>query len=110
MLHFIERSTYSRFPVVDDDGHFCGLLHFSDVREVIYDPAVSQLVTALDLGDAASTLVPMDMPLDKLLDLFHEQNISLLPVAGDSDSRRVVGVVEQRDLLRLLHQGMVDET
>ena len=35
--------------------------------------------------------------------VFTEQNIGLLPVGPDDRSRRILGVVEQRDLLRALH-------
>ena len=103
VLHFIERSTYNHFPVVDEEGHFVGMIHFSDIREVIYDPALCNLVTALDLADQDSVPVPMDLPLDELLKAFHEQDVGVLPVAPDARSRRVVGIVEQRDLLRALH-------
>ena len=103
VLHFIERSTYSHFTVVDDDSIFVGVIHFSDVRDVIYDPATRGLVTAVDLVDSAPIVVPMDMPLDQLLKVFTERNVGVLPVVESADDRHIVGVVEQRDLLRALH-------
>lgn len=103
VLHQIERSTYNHFPVVHENGDFAGVIHFSDVRDVIYDPTLSGLVTALDLADASSRPVPMDMPLRELLDRFTEQNVAALPVVEQADSNRVVGLVEQRDLFRALH-------
>ena len=103
VLHFIERSTYSHFPVVQDNGDLAGVIHFSDVRDVIYDPAMRELVTAVDLADPDSAIVPMDMPLNALLDEFTSHNVAVLPVTDRPDSRQVVGMVEQRDLLRTLH-------
>ena len=103
VLHQIERSTYSHFPVVRENGDFGGVIHFSDVRDVIYDPDLSALVTAVDLADPDSPPVPTDMPLRELLDLFTQLNVGALPVVEQADSRRLVGLVEQRDLLRALH-------
>lgn len=103
VLHEIERSTHAHFPVVHEDGSFAGVIHFSDVRDVIYDPTLSQLVTAADLADADSPTVPSDMPLRELLDLFTSHNVAVLPVVERPDSKRVVGLVEQRDLLKALH-------
>lgn len=103
VLHFIERSTYSHFPVVAEEGGFAGVIHFSDVRDVIYDPMLRDLVTAVDLTDSDSRTVPPDMSLQDLLDVFSHENVGVLPVAEDADRKRVVGVVEQRDLLRALH-------
>ena len=103
VLHFIERSTYSHFPVVDEDGVFAGVIHFADVRDVIYDPAMRELVTALDLADPDSDVVSMDMSLSELLAVFEGKNVGVLPVAERVNLRRIVGIVEQRDLLRALH-------
>ncbi len=103
VLHHIEHSTYSHFPVVYDNGDFAGMIHFSDVRDVIYDPGISALVTAVDLADPDSAVVPMDLPLAELLHRFTQQNVGVLPVVERPDSKRIVGLVEQRDLLRALH-------
>lgn len=103
VLHFIEGSTYNHFTVVDDDSVFVGVIHFSDVREVMYDPATRGLVTAVDLVGPGSVVVPMEMPLEELLKVFTEQNVGVLPVVESAQDRHIVGVVEQRDLLRALH-------
>ena len=103
VLHEIERSTFSHFPVVHEDGAFAGVIHFSDVRDVIYDPALSELVTAIDLADPELVPVPVDLSLKELLARFTELNVAVLPVIGAEGDRRVVGLVEQRDLLRALH-------
>ncbi len=104
VLHAVERSTYSHFPVVDDDEAFAGVIHFSDVRDVIYDPTLSELITAVDLADPNSISVPTDMTLTKLLDAFTSQNVGVLPVVERTGGKRIVGIVEQRDLLRALHR------
>ncbi len=103
VLHFIERSTYNHFPVVYEDGDVAGVIHFSDVRDVIYDPTLRDLVTAVDLADPDSAVVPPDMALTHLLEIFSGTNVGVLPVAESSGSKRILGVVEQRDLLRALH-------
>ncbi len=103
VLHHIERSTHAHFTVVTDTNDFVGVIHFSDVRDVIYDPALTELLTAVDLADTDSPTVAMDLPLRKLLDVFTRLNVGVLPVVERSDGRRVVGLVEQRDLLRALH-------
>ncbi len=102
VLHFIEKSIDAHFPVLHADGTFAGVIHFVDVRDVIYDPAVRNLITAIDLADAATTVVPADMPISELFDVFHRENTSLLPVVEVEGDKHVIGVVEQRDVLRVL--------
>lgn len=105
VLHFIERSTHSHFPVVNDDGTLAGVIHFGDVREVVYDPALRDLVTAIDLAAADSTVVPLSMSLEELVDVFRHHNVAVLPVVESLESKRVVGLVEQRDLLRAVQKN-----
>jgi len=105
VLHFIERSTYTHFPVRNERGDLAGVIHFSDVRDVIYDPSLRDLVTAIDLADTDSPVVSPDMALAELLGLFHEANVAALPVCEREGSRRVIGLVEQRDLLNALHRN-----
>jgi CBS-domain-containing membrane protein len=71
---------------------------------MIYDPVMRDLVTAYDLADAETPAVQTDMPLDDLLRVFHNANTGMLPVIDKGGSRRCVGLVEQRDLLRTLHR------
>ena len=81
------------------------MIHFSDVRDVIYDPAWAELVTAIDLADPNSAVVETDMPLTNLLDVFTRQNVAVLPVVEQRGGKRIVGIVEQRDLLRAVHSS-----
>jgi len=104
VLHFIERSTYTHFPVCNEAGDLAGVIHFSDVRDVLYDPSLRDLVTAIDLADTSSPVVSPGTPLTELLGLFHEANVAALPVCEREGSRRVIGLVEQRDLLKTLHK------
>jgi len=103
VLNFIERSTHSHFPVVCEDGKLIGVIHFSDVRDVIYDPVMRDLVTAVDLADPKSRVVSPEVTLEELAQFFAEDNVAVLPVANEEESRRIVGLVEQRDMLRALH-------
>lgn len=105
VLRFMERSTYTHFPVLDEDGDLSGVIHFSDVRDVIYDPALSGLVTAVDLADTNAPVVYPDMPIAELLTHFDRDNVAVLPVCENQDSRRVIGLVEQRDLLNAMHRN-----
>ena len=89
---------------MQDDGTLFGMIHFSDLHDLIYDPAMADLVTALDIAEFESTTVPMDLPLPQLLEVFTSHHVGVLPVVESAGSRHIVGLVEQRDLLRMLHK------
>jgi len=103
VLHFIERSPFNDFAVVNENDQLVGLINLADIRDIIYDPAVRELVTAVDLVEPDCPYALVDQPLTELLDQFHRVNVGCLPVVESPQSRKVVGMVEQRDLLRALH-------
>jgi len=105
VLRYVETSRYNDFPVADDNGMFIGMVHFSELRKIIYDPTLQELVTATDLADPESHLIPQGMSLEGLLDAFRDADTGLLPVVDTPGSRKIIGVVEQRDLLRALHKS-----
>ncbi len=102
VLRIVEHSRFDHFPVVDDQDHLQGVIHFSDLREFIYDPVLANLVTAADLSNPNTQPVLADLPLDQLMGVFQDRDVGSLPVVNDTESRQVIGVIEQRDLLRAM--------
>ncbi|MFQ5412194.1 MAG: CBS domain-containing protein [Phycisphaerae bacterium] len=103
VLNFAEQSRFNHFPVVDDGDRLVGVIHFSQIREILYDPTLSYLMTAMDLSNPRAGAVHADMPLAEAMRVFQEGDVGSLPVVETADSRHVVGIIEQRDLLRAVH-------
>jgi Kef-type K+ transport system membrane component KefB/predicted transcriptional regulator len=99
VLHFAESSRFNHFPVVDEDGAYVGMIHYSDLRHIIYTPEIRNLVTASDLARTDTPTVQRDTALQQIFDRFHDHDVGSIAVLEAPPSGRVVGVVEQRDLL-----------
>jgi len=109
VMTFVERSRFNHFPVVDPEGHLLGMVRFEDIRDVIYDPLTRDLITAIDLANPDIPLVTTDHALTDLLDLFSGGHYETLPVVDRVGSRKVLGIVEQRDLLHAMHHAGKDD-
>ncbi|MFH1726502.1 MAG: cation:proton antiporter [Elusimicrobiota bacterium] len=103
VLTFIERSRFHDFPVADAEGAYLGMVHFRKVRGQFYNPASVKLVTAGSLADKDTPTVIPGTELSELLELFHKHNLGEIAVVEDQLSKRLIGLIEQRDLLRVLH-------
>jgi Kef-type K+ transport system membrane component KefB/predicted transcriptional regulator len=104
VLEFIERSRFHDFPVVDSNGCYAGMVHFNKVRDRIYNPALIKLVTARVLADTETPVVTPDTEPAELLELFHKHNLGEIAVVEDRLTRKLIGLIEQRDLLREMYK------
>jgi len=105
VLRFVERSRFDHFPVTDANDDLIGVIRYSDLSQFIYDPVLANLVTAQDLSTSTVRSVPADMPLEESMAIFKNHDAGSLPVVSDSDSRHVIGIIEQRDLLNALRSS-----
>ena len=102
VLRFIERSRLDHFPVVDGQGRFVGTISLADVRDIIYRPELRALVTAQDLLEDDLVTASPDETLEELFEKFRAHKARDLIVL-DAQTGTVLGIVEQRDVLRAMH-------
>jgi CBS domain-containing protein len=108
VLHFIDRSHVDHFPVVDAHSRFLGTIDLADVREILYEPDARNLVTAQDLLEDARITAGPDEPLSELFEKLQAHRAHDLIVL-DEETDRVLGMVEQRDVLRAMHVEQTGE-
>ncbi|MCH8271311.1 MAG: cation:proton antiporter [Planctomycetes bacterium] len=103
VLRFVEQSRFNHFPVVDEQTRLVGIIHFHDIQGIIYDPHLVSLMTASDIAGPPGELVHADMPLTEVLAVFQQSNLGSMPVVESAGARRVIGILERRDVLRAAH-------
>ncbi|MFQ6040228.1 MAG: chloride channel protein [Candidatus Poribacteria bacterium] len=114
ILALEETSPTIDLPVVDDEGHFLGLVGFNDLRAVLLHDQVHSLVIAKDvMNTEVEVLNPHDSLADAMVK-FVNYDFDLLPVV-DANSRpaRLVGIARRADIMkryRLLLNPKLKET
>ena len=82
-------SRHNHFPVVDDHGACVGMIHYGDLRDIMYDPTLRELVTAHDLCRQTTAVTTLDVPLNELFKTFQESDIGCLAVVeGEGVAQR----------------------
>jgi len=100
LLKHIAHSRYDRFPVVDGQGQFIGMINYTEIRNLLFEPALVPLVVAGDLVTTASATLYPDQPLREALKVLRQhQDISYFPVVASDNPRRLLGILSQNDLL-----------
>jgi Kef-type K+ transport system membrane component KefB len=100
LLHLIAHSRYDRFPIIDSEGRFKGIIDYSDIRDVVFDPTLADLVVAEDLVKPEHLFVRPNQTLGEVLHLFKEhKDISYVPVLDEEEPDRLLGILSQNDVL-----------
>jgi len=100
VLHLVAHSRYDRFPVVDREDRFEGVIAYEDIRDMLFDPYTSNLVIAADLVKPLSLIAFPQQTLSEVLDMFREHpDASYLPVLDQADHGRLLGILSQNDVL-----------
>lgn len=105
LLRLIAHSRYDRFPVTDAENHFHGIIVYEDIRDILFDPSLSVLVIAIDLVRPDHPLVHPGQTLADVLAIFRAHpDISYLPVTDVEDANRLLGILNQNDVLASFRQ------
>jgi Kef-type K+ transport system membrane component KefB/predicted transcriptional regulator len=100
LLKHIAHSRYDQFPVVDDSNRFVGVIDYTEIRNLLFEPALVPLVVAGDLTVAAHYCLKPDQSLREALNVLQlHRNISYFPVVETDDAQHLVGILSQNDVL-----------
>jgi CBS domain-containing protein len=104
ILKVIEHSRYNLFPVVDANETFVGMISFQDVRDVLYDGIMKDLVIAKDIVNPTGPCIHSKATIQEALDMFQYEKIDMLPVIDDTTAKHLLGIVTQRDVLAVFKE------
>jgi CBS domain-containing protein/Kef-type K+ transport system membrane component KefB len=100
LLQFIAHSRYDRFPVVDYEGRFLGMIDYTEIRNLLFEPDLVPLVVAGDLVSSASPTLYPDQSLRTALEVVQQhRNVSYFPVTDSNNPQKLVGIISQNDIL-----------
>jgi Kef-type K+ transport system membrane component KefB/predicted transcriptional regulator len=100
LLRQIAHSRYDRFPVVDQEDRFVGMVDYSEIRSLLFEPSVAQLIVASDLVHTARAQLNPDQSLRQALEVVRQHpDISYFPVVDPDRGSSLLGILSQNDLL-----------
>ncbi len=100
LLQFIAHSRYDRFPVVDTEGRFLGMIDYPEISSLLFEPDLVPLVVAGDLVSTATPNLHPDQSLRDALDVVQQHpNVSFFAVTASDNPSKLVGIVSQNDIL-----------
>ncbi|MBN2231476.1 MAG: chloride channel protein [Deltaproteobacteria bacterium] len=108
ILQFLPRSRNTTFPVVDDAGLLAGILSIQDVRELVYEEGLKELVVAKELATTQVVTVTAADNLERAMKKIGSRNIDYLPVVEAGEPRRIIGMLSRRDIIAAYNRSLLD--
>lgn len=92
LTDIIAGTTQLAFPVKDATGRLTGILTMQDVRNVLFENTLFELVVVRDLARAPVTLTP-DASLYDALMLFVDRDLAQIPVVDPENQDDILGLL-----------------
>ncbi len=95
------------YPVVDAKGDMVGVISLQDVRKVLYEEYIKEIVTVGELAtEDVLTLTPEDN-LATALHHFAEMDIEEIPVVDIENPKKVVGMLRRGDVISVYNKEIL---
>ncbi len=87
------------FPVVNDGGEMTGIFSINDVRDILIERDLDNLLIIKEIANDNVPVVGIDENLATVLQKFAEHEVDTLPVVEKDDSRNLLGMIRRRDVI-----------
>ena len=98
----LEAISYSKnfyFPVLDNKGDMTGILSFSDIREVIFEEQLGDLLVAGELANPKVISLTPQQNLNEAMEIFSQLDVDQLPVVRSEDKLKVIGMLTRSEMM-----------
>jgi CBS domain-containing protein len=98
------------YPVVDEASHPIGIISFLEIKQFFMTGGLERLVLACDLmTDILAVTAPEDR-LIEALEKMKEMEVEVLPVVSADKDNRLVGMIEQRRIRKVVSREILRRT
>lgn len=101
------RSHHHGFPVVDEQGDLIGVVSVSDLERAVTQGSIREKTVADIATTQGLLLATPDEPMWMALKRLGIRDVSRLPVVEHLGSKRLVGVVRRKDIVRAYKHAIV---
>ena len=106
ILNLVTSTTQSYFPVVDYKGDMTGIISMDDIRRILLDDQIYDLVIAGDMAITEIITVTPDEDLNEVMRKFTIKNIDALPVVTHDAPEKLISMISRREVLSAYNQGL----
>ncbi len=100
ILDYIPRTKYTIFPVVNSKGELEGIISFHNIRDIVFEEGLENLVVAKDLIDSKMETIHPDDNLMDVIEKFGMSDAEMLPVVDKNEPKKLLGIITRKDVMK----------
>jgi CIC family chloride channel protein len=94
------------FPVVNSESEITGVISIGDVREILVERGLDDLLLVGEIADDEIPSVTLDDDLATVLRLLTEHEVDTLPVVESETKAKLMGLIRRRDVLASYYEKL----
>lgn len=95
--------------VIDGEGHLTGIISFRDIRPVLNEEGLMDLLVAADIATRKLVTVSMNDTVQEALDKLTERGVSQVPVLISGQDRKLAGSLTESDINAAYNSAVVKD-
>jgi len=99
IIESISHSKNFYFPVVNSKGDMTSIISFNDIREMIFEEELGDLIVAGELATKKVLFLNTENNLNEAMELFARLDVDQLPIVAGEGSRKVIGMLNRGDMV-----------
>jgi CIC family chloride channel protein len=104
LVKVVTHSTDNYFPIVNHEGKMTGIISINDIREFMFEEAISNLVVARDVATLNVVSVSWTDTLQAAMDKMNELQIDAIPVVNQEDPEKIISMLSKRDIINSYYE------
>ncbi len=109
LLILIKESAYSYFPVVNGKEELVGIISLQNIRPVLLEETLMDLVIAKDVMSEVVITMNSDQNLYEAMGKFESKDIDQIPVVDKHNPRKVMGMLKRTDVIRAYQNALLEK-
>lgn len=106
LLKEIPHSKRNYFPIINTKEQLTGIVSFDMIRDLILEEGLEHVVVMKDIMETEFTTIKENDSLAKALELFGSQELDVIPVVSQKNSKKLIGVIYHRDIIDQYHRSL----
>ncbi len=102
-----KESVQSYFPVISRNGDLLGVISLRDIRPLLMEEELMNLIIAKDVVDEDYIYLTPDDNLDTAMKKFAQKDLGQLPVVDPKNHRKLLGMLKRTDVINAYNNAIL---